>query len=116
MAFSLMNSLELLYLTRDENADDEAFKSLLHGFTKNVRVHWNANFATVYHPKFQKIVKEVFDEMKKVEEVAKVLGRFEKQDLRARCFPTLKEAQALRRSALESGDYDKALDYQPGGL
>lgn len=64
MAFSLMNSLEMLYLTRDESADDEAFKCLLHGFTVNVREIWekDKNFATVYHPEFQEIVEKVFKE------------------------------------------------------
>ena len=60
MAFSLMNSLEMLYLTRDENADREAFKKLLHGFTQNVRGHWKDQFPTVYHPEFQEIVEEAF--------------------------------------------------------
>lgn len=67
MAFSLMNSLEMLYLTRDENKDNEKFKRLLHNFIENVEAYWNDEFAAVYHPKFQKIVEEVFHEMKKKE-------------------------------------------------
>ena len=62
MAFSLMNSLEMLYLTRDKNADDEAFKGLLKDFIPNVRVHWKGEFPTVYHPDFRKIVQDVFNE------------------------------------------------------
>ena len=62
MAFSLMNSLELLYLARDEKVEREDFKRLLRGFTANVRELWNDDFATVYHPDFQKIVEEVFEE------------------------------------------------------
>ncbi len=113
MAFSLMNSLELLYLAQKDNVSREDFKRLLRGFTGNVRVHWKDSFPTVYHPEFQKIVKEVFDEMAK-EEVAKVLARFEEQGLRTRGFPTLKEAQVVRRSALESGDYAQALTINLG--
>ena len=109
MAFSLMNSLELLYLARDKKTDREAFKPLLRGFTKNVRVHWKDPFPTVYHPDFQEIVNEVFDEMEKAEEVAKVLATFEEQDLQTRCFPNLEEAEAGRRRALGSGNYDQAL-------
>ena len=67
MAFSLMNSLEMLYLARDKEADREEFKRLLHGFTKSVRPYWSEEFAAVYHPEFQKIVEEVFEEMKKEE-------------------------------------------------
>lgn len=67
MAFSLMNSLEMRYLTRDEKVKREDFKRLLHGFTKNVRGHWKDSFPTVYRPEFQKIVTEVFDEMEKEE-------------------------------------------------
>ena len=86
MAFSLMNSLELLYLARDKKADDEArdkkaddeaFKGLLHGFTKNVRVHWKDSFPTVYHPEFQEIMKDVFDEMAKEESSGAEEGRAE---------------------------------------
>ena len=66
MAFSLMNSLEMLYLTQREHkhVSHDDLKSLLRGFTTNVREIWEGdkNFATVYHPAFQKIVKEVFDE------------------------------------------------------
>lgn len=62
MAFSLMNSLEMLYLTRDKNVDREEFKDLLRGFTTKVRDHWKDSFPTVYHPDFQKIVAEVFAE------------------------------------------------------
>ena len=62
MAFSLMNSLELLYLTQRERVSRDDFKNLLRGFTRNVRGIWDGNFATVYHPDFQKIVEEVFDE------------------------------------------------------
>ena len=67
MAFSLMNSLEMLYLTRDKKADREEFKRLLHGFIKNVHPYWNDEFAAVYHPEFQKIVREVFDKWSKEE-------------------------------------------------
>lgn len=62
MAFSLMNSLEMLYLTQKEKVDRENFKRLLNSFTVNVRELWNDDFATVYHPDFQKIVEEVFKE------------------------------------------------------
>lgn len=62
MAFSLMNSLEILYLTQKDNVSRKDFKRLLSIFTTNVRGIWNKDFATVYHPDFQQIVKEVFDE------------------------------------------------------
>ena len=62
MAFSLMNSLEMLYLTQKEHVSREDFKRLLRGFTGNVRDIWNDEFATVYHPAFQEIVEEVFAE------------------------------------------------------
>lgn len=68
MAFSLMNSLEMLYLTQDEaqrkeKASRDKFKCLIKGFTGKVREIWEEtpNFTTVYHPSFQEIVNEVFD-------------------------------------------------------
>ena len=65
MAFSLMNSLEMLYLTKDEKVSDEDFTDMLKGFVGNVRAIWEADehFATVYHPDFQKIVKGAFAKM-----------------------------------------------------
>lgn len=72
MAFSLMNSLEMLYLTREkkktreaQEAAHEEFKSLLMGFISNVRVHWKGGFPAVYHPDFQDIVQEAFAAMEK---------------------------------------------------
>ena len=67
MAFSLMNSLELLYLAQDEEVkrDDckrKDFKRLLRGFTGTVHGIWSDEFATVYHPDFKEIVEEVFAE------------------------------------------------------
>ena len=52
--------------------------------------------------------------MGKEEEVAEVLAMFEEQDIRTRCFPNLKEAQAFRRRALVSGDYYQALTINLG--
>ena len=71
MAFSLMNSLEMLYLTQRERVPRDDFKRLLKGFTMNVREHWKKEFPTVYHPDFQKIVEEVFDEMDQAAEQAR---------------------------------------------
>lgn len=69
MAFSLMNSLEMLYLTQDEKRrEDEAsraaFRKLLAGFTGKARKIWedSPTFATVYHPEFREIVEETFAE------------------------------------------------------
>ena len=66
MAFSLMNSLEMLYLTQDDKRRKDAesrdkFKCLLRDFTVSVHPYWKNNFPTVYHPDFRQIVNEIFD-------------------------------------------------------
>lgn len=66
IAFSLMNAREMLYLTQRERVPRKNFQRLLKGVTTNVRDIWEDkknNFPTVYHPDFQQIVEEVFDEM-----------------------------------------------------